>query len=298
MYEQDQADELRRLATQTKSERFPNAKAPARIIAVTSGKGGVGKSNFVANLAMALTDYNKKVMIIDADLGLANIDVLLGILPKYNIQHVMTGTKTISEVVVTGPKGIKIIPAASGVRELANLNFDQTEEIIARFNELDDDVDVLLIDTSAGLSWNVLSFVLAAQEVIIVTTPDPTAITDAYAMIKVIAKETAGKDISVKLVVNQVNNQKEATEIVEKINNVAHKFLNITVGNLGYIYADPNVGRAVKQQKPFVTTYPYSPATNCVNIIAARLCRNKEDFLPGADTESFFRRMVSLIQRR
>lgn len=293
----DQAEVLRKMAAGAKNEQLPNVKAPVRVIAVTSGKGGVGKTNFVVNLAMALSDYNKKVMIIDADLGLANVDVLLGVLPKYTIQHVVTGQKSISEVIVSGPKGVKFIPAASGVRELANLTSDQAEEIINRFNDLDDDFDILLLDTGAGLSWNVLSFVLAAQEIVIVTTPDPTAITDAYAMIKVISKESAGRETNIKLVVNQVNNRNEADEIIEKINVVANKFLNISVGTLGFVYADPNVGKAVKQQKPFVLAYPYSPATNCINIIAARLCRNGE-FFAGGNAGSFFRRMLNLIQRK
>jgi flagellar biosynthesis protein FlhG len=286
----DQAEELRKMSQQERRQG-------PRVIAVTSGKGGVGKTNLVTNLAMALTDYNKKVIIVDADLGLANVDVVLGILPKFNIHHVMQGQKSISDVVVSGPKGVKIVPAASGVKELSNLTNIQVEEIISHFNEIENDSDIIFIDTGAGISWSVLSFVLAAQEIIVITTPDPTAITDAYAMIKVIARERKDTQINIKLIVNMVSGRREAEEVADKISTVARKFLGANVTLLGYVYDDPNVSAAIKQQTPFVIAYPYSPATNCVNFLAAKLCGS--DASAGKEqTEGFFKRMVDLIRNR
>lgn len=192
----DQAEKLRILArtikNQVESEIKGNGKK-TRIIAVTSGKGGVGKTNFTINFALSLMAYGQKVIVLDADLGLANIDVILGISPKYNLYHVLKGEKTIQEIIVPGPQGLQIIAGGSGIQELANLRRWQVEQFIAKLGELEGLADILIIDTAAGLSRNVMSFVLAADEVIVITTPEPTAITDAYGLVKVMTtkKRTA-----------------------------------------------------------------------------------------------------------
>ncbi|GAB4257818.1 MinD/ParA family protein [Thermincola ferriacetica] len=175
------------------SQKSKGTGKKTRIIAVTSGKGGVGKTNFTINFALSLMAYGQKVIVLDADLGLANIDVILGISPKYNLYHVLKGEKTIQEIIVPGPQGLQIIAGGSGIQELANLRRWQVEQFIAKLGELEGLADILIIDTAAGLSRNVMSFVLAADEVIVITTPEPTAITDAYGLVKVMTtkKRTA-----------------------------------------------------------------------------------------------------------
>jgi flagellar biosynthesis protein FlhG len=296
-HSRDQASLLRDMARDAlRAVSADSSDRASRIIAVTSGKGGVGKTNMAANIAIALREHGKRVLVFDADLGLANIDVLIGMLPQYTIQHVLSGQKSFSEILVDGPRGIQIAPAASGVKELANLDQRQRDAVVRNINEYRDAVDYVIIDTAAGLSWNVLSFVLAAQEVVVVTTPDPTSITDAYAMIKVISREAAGRTVTLRLLVNRVKNRTEADEVVGKITGVAERFLQMRVESLGYVFDDPNVVRAVKQQRPFVTAFPYSPATNCVNFIAARLAGERAPDR-GTGFGTFFSRLLSLMQR-
>jgi flagellar biosynthesis protein FlhG len=254
-----------------KSEK--NKEPLVQVIAVTSGKGGVGKTNVVANLGYALTRLNKRVLVLDADVGLANIDVLLGLNPKYNLKHVLSGERPISEVVISGPGGMKILPASSGVQELSDLNKAQKLCLLSELNSLHDETDVLLIDTGAGISSNVMYFNLAAQEILIVVSPEPTSITDAYAMMKVLCLKYSENHF--KLLVNSARSTKEAEGVFKNLSLVAQKFLNLSIDYWGYILQDENVVRAVRQQKALIELYPKSPASKCFFELADKVCKNQ-----------------------
>jgi flagellar biosynthesis protein FlhG len=273
LIELDKAEEKASFAKKDKLKRFglnPNRKT--RIIAVTSGKGGVGKTSLSVNLAITLAKMGKKVTVLDADLGLANINVVLGFIPKYTLHHVFKGQKTLAEIIIEVPEGIKIIAGASGFYQLANLEQNQREDLIQSFLNLDMD-DIVIIDTGAGVSANVLSFILASDETIVVTTPEPTAITDAYGIIKAIASQTS--EMSIKLLVNRVTSVLEGKRVSERVINIAGQFLNSKVENIGFIFDDPIVSYAVRNQKPFASTHPKSKASSCLRTIAATLINSE-----------------------
>ncbi len=220
----DQAQRLREIIYSSKLQRSASKEtAPAirdaRIITVSSGKGGVGKTNFTVNLAIALSRLGKNVSIIDADLGLANIDVVLGLVPKFTLSHVIRNEKEIKDIILDGPHGIRVISGGSGVMDLVNLDTEEISRLIESLEFLNDDSDYILIDTGAGLSRSVISFIEAASDVVMVITPDPTSITDAYAVIKNIANE----DKNIKVVVNRVDSNKEGQNVFHKLNSAAKK---------------------------------------------------------------------------
>ncbi|MEW6569706.1 MAG: MinD/ParA family protein [Nitrospirota bacterium] len=244
-------------------------KKYVKTIAVASGKGGVGKTNMVANLAIAIKKLGKKVLIMDADLGLSSIDVLLHLAPMYTIQHVIDGEMRLKDILIDGPQGIKILPASSGVQELTALNEFQRLRILEEFDSFDNDVEVLLIDTAPGISENVAFFCIAAQEIIIVTSPEPTALTDAYALIKVLFTRYQEKKFFV--LVNLAKNSEEGFEVFRRLSLAAEKFLHISLDYLGYIPYDADVARAVKAQKAFVEAYPDSLASRQILEIASKV---------------------------
>lgn len=294
----DQAEKLRLLAKSIK-DKSENKKEPiivkerkTRVITITSGKGGVGKTNFTINLALALASYGKKVMILDADLGLANIDVVLGIKAPYNLFHVLKGDKNIKDIIAPGPNGISIIAGGSGIQELANLPKRQIDKFINQLNNLEGMDDFLLIDTGAGLSRNVMSFVLAADEVIVVTTPEPTAITDAYGLIKTLT--TKKNNGVVRLIINKVENTGEADITSGKLTAVAERFLKFKVDTLGYILEDNSVIKAVKSQVPFLIKYPNTSASKCIYSIAAKLTKQEEKSAIGG-IKGFFGRLAQMF---
>jgi flagellar biosynthesis protein FlhG len=241
-------------------------KRSVKTIAVASGKGGVGKTNVVASLAIALTALGKKVMILDADLGLSNIDVLLHLAPKYNIQHVLRGEMSLRDVVIEGPHGIKILPAGSGEQELTALDEFQRLKIMEEFDTFENDIDILLIDTAAGISTNVAFFCIAAQEIVIVTSPEPTALTDAYALIKVLFTRYQEKDFRV--LVNSARSSDEAVEVFRRLSFAAEKFLNVSLDYLGYLPWDESVPNAVREQKAFIDRFPQSAVSRHLREIA------------------------------
>ncbi|MGB4268490.1 MAG: MinD/ParA family protein [Spirochaetota bacterium] len=277
----DQAANLRRLVIQN------NAARRTKTIAITSGKGGVGKTSVAVSLAIALAKRNYSVTLLDADLGLANVNVVLGIIPKYNLYHVIKGKKKLEEIIIDVPEGIKIIAGASGFHQLANLDVKQREYFIKALSELNDD-DYMIIDTGAGISQNVLSFLVASDEVIVVTTPEPTAITDAYGTIKAIAANDPDK--TVKLLVNRAQTVTEAKKVAQRVINIAGQFLNIKVDNLGFIFDDMYVAKSIRNQKPFIVSYPKSKASACIEIIADRVANIESDTDKGTGMLSFFRR--------
>ena len=240
------------------------------MISISSGKGGVGKTNIVANLALALTRLGKRVLVLDADLGLANMDILLGLTPRYTIEHLLTGQKRLQEILVSGPEGMVILPAGSGIPELADLNEGQKLFLLNEMDQLSQRIDILLIDTGAGISANVLYFNLAAQESIIIITPEPTSLTDAYALIKVLATRHQKKHFII--LANAVADEPEAMEVFRKISLVADRFLgSVSLDYLGFIPRDEHVLRAVRKQKAVLELFPQSPAGKSFMILSQRL---------------------------
>jgi len=275
----DQAEGLRNMVNGTPVDfkdlrAAPTASLPSdnspHVISISSGKGGVGKTNIVANLALALTRLGKRVLVLDADLGLANIDILLGLTPRYTIEHLLTGQKRLQEILVPGPEGMVILPAGSGIQELADLNEGQKLFLLNEMDQLSQRIDVLLIDTGAGISSNVLYFNLAAQESIIIITPEPTSLTDAYALIKVLATRHQKKHFII--LANAVAHEPEAMEVFRKISLVADRFLgSVSLDYLGYIPRDEHVLRAVRKQKAVLELFPQSPAGKSFMILSQRL---------------------------
>lgn len=280
----DQAETLRQMMKQ----RDDASGSKTRIIAVASGKGGVGKTNISTNLAIAYAKLGKRVILMDADLGLANVNVVLGIIPKYNLYHLIRKQKTMAEIIMDTAFGIQIVAGASGFAKIANLTAEERENFINEIAELSA-ADVIIIDTSAGVSNNVLSFVAAADEAIIVTTPEPTAITDAYGIIKIIATEIDNLGLSLKLIVNRVQSVTEGKKVSERVINIASQFLNLKVDYLGYVYEDPAVHQAVLRQKPFMAIDPKGKASICVQHIVGRL--EKVEFKEGGGVGKFLKRL-------
>lgn len=281
----DQAANLRRLVL----EKNVETPSTTRTIVISSGKGGVGKTSLSVSLAIALAEDGKSVTLVDADLGLANINVILGIIPKYNLYHVIKGKKKLKDIIIEVPEGIKIIAGASGFHQLANLDAKQREEFISSITELAND-DYLIVDTGAGISQNVLSFIMAADEVIVVTTPEPTAITDAYGIIKAIASQSTDKHI--KLIVNKAQSVAEGKRVAQRVINIAGQFLNIKVEDLGFIFEDICVPKSVRNQKPFYVSYPKSKASGCVKMIADRLNNKHVEHEKGSGISSFIKNLL------
>ncbi len=257
----DQAEGVRRLVS-------PRGRS-ARVVAVTSGKGGVGKTNLSVNLAIAMAQLGKKVVLVDLDLGLANADILLDMTPRYNLSSVIFGHKTIEEVMVSAVGGIRVVPGACGVDQLANLAEAERAVLLAGFETLERQADFLVLDTGAGISRNTTTFLSAADDIIVVTMPEPTAIVDAYAVIKMIAREPDHGDIHV--LMNQTTSRHEAERFANGIAVTAHRLLSAYVEKLGYVLTDSRVGAAVRQRRPFLLAYPSSPAAECVRSIARRM---------------------------
>ena len=242
-----------------------------KIVAVTSGKGGVGKTNVVANLSVCLSELGKKVVVLDADFGLANLDVLLGLTPRYHLGHVLYGNKTLTEIMVQGPRGIRIIPASSGLQRMSELTAAQRNHLVESFADLDCETDYFIIDTAAGISRNVIHFLLSAQEVIVVSAPEPTAIVDAYAVIKIILAEDPKKHIQV--LINSVEQSEDAHEVFCQINSVVKRFLNREIDYLGHIERDGHVPQAVRSQTLVTHRFPNAPASRCFRDLARRMAR-------------------------
>ncbi len=255
-----------------------------RTIAVASGKGGVGKTNITANLAICLSKLNKKVLILDADLGLSNIDVVLNLASKYNIQHLFSGEKAMADLLVEGPHGIKILPASSGVQELTALDEFQRLRLIEEFEGYESDVDYLLIDTSSGISSNVAFFCMAAQEIMIVTSGEPTAMTDAYALMKVLFTRYQEKHF--KVLVNNVKDEHEATDVYMRLATAADRFLSISIDYIGFVPHDDSVPMAVRQQKALVDVYPNSTSSRSLLNLARKINSENTNHIKG--TLQFF----------
>lgn len=236
------------------------------IIAVTSGKGGVGKTNIAVNLAVSLSQQGRKVVLFDGDLGLANVDVALGLRPSYDIRHVLSGEKQLQDIMLEGPRGLRIVPATSGVAQLTRLNAQERANIVNAFSELNDSVDTLIVDTGAGIDASVLTFCSACQAVVVVICDEPSSITDAYALIKVLNKENGVKEFQ--LLANMVEGDVEGRALYAKLSRVASRFLDVSLGYLGAIPRDNYLRKAVQQQSAVVELYPRSSSAKALQQLA------------------------------
>lgn len=269
----DQAEGLRKMIQQA------DARPAARVITVTSGKGGVGKSSISINLAIQLSRLGKRVVVFDADFGLANIEVMLGIRPQFNMADLMFRGKELKDIVTPGPENISFISGGSGIQELARMNRDQVMYLTRKLAELDAFADVIIIDTGAGISDNVLEFVVSSSEVLLVATPEPTSITDAYALLKALnrKKEFSKTNTTIKMIANRVRSQEEGEHLYEKMSIVVQKFLNIPLEYLGAVPLDEQIMKAVMRQKPISVTHPEAPSAKAIKEITEKLMKIEKE---------------------
>jgi flagellar biosynthesis protein FlhG len=296
----DQAESLRRIVDDLRIRNQAAVKVDmpvkrARVITVTSGKGGVGKTNMTVNMAIAMSQLGLRVVILDVDFGLANIDVLFGIVPKYSLVDLIRDERSIFEVLADGPNNIKFLSGGSGVEELVRLDRNQLRKFVSSISLLDKLYDVILIDTGAGLNQNVMSFILAADEVVLVTTPEPTAMTDAYALVKMVAKRDKRKQI--RLLVNKADSAREAEDVLSKLSAVSEKFLSLKLEKLGYILYDDAVTKAVRQQKPFLLGNARSVASKQLVKITEVLVSSNPDkeMSEPAGAKGFIQKLLSIF---
>ena len=276
----DQADRLRNLITQKNKS---NDRGKFRVITVSSGKGGVGKTNFVINLAVSLRNKGLRVTVLDADFGMADIDILLGIKSNFTIYDMLYGNKNLEDIVVNADDGIKLISGGSGIKELANISDMKMKKLIDEFSKLQD-IDILLVDTGAGLSKSVLKFIELADDVLIITNPEPTAITDAYGLIKVIYKNKLNNNIY--LVINTY----------DKLSKTVYAFLSEKIKYLGFVSEDSKVRMSVVEQKPFLTLYPRCSASLCIQKISSEIL-GENDSIKNRSIKDYLMKFINTIGR-
>ncbi len=288
----DQAKTLRDLNSHRSGPLPQKNDQPTSVYAITSGKGGVGKTAVVANLAFVLACMGKKVLILDADLGLANIDVVFGISPNYNLNHFFNGEQDLQGIMVDGPMGIKILPAGSGIQNFTNLDSHQKMRLLDGLDNMQHHFDFVLIDTEAGISENVTYFNTAAQEILVVTTPDPTAITDAYALMKLLSTQYHEKNFN--LVVNQIDREDDALDVYRKLTMVANRYLDISIDYLGSIPADRQMVESIRKQKVISELYPNSKITQSFRQLAGRICSEPTQSSPKGNLQFFWKKLLHM----
>jgi flagellar biosynthesis protein FlhG len=280
MFDTDQADGIRRMAQ----------PRPVRVLAVSSGKGGVGKTNVAVNLGVSLSELGRQVVLLDADLGLANVDVLLGLQPKFNLSHVLSGERTLDEILVEGPSGLKIVPASSGIQRMSELTSAEQAAVIRAFGEMNQDIDVLLVDTAAGISGGVVNFARACQDIILVVCDEPTSLTDAYAFIKLLNRDYGVHRFQI--LANMVQDFQQGQALFGKLCRVTDRYLDVTLNFLGAVPRDEQLRKAVQRQNPVVIAYPHSKAARAFRTLALKM-----DALPisgqaSGRLEFFVERMI------
>lgn len=284
----DQAESLRRLAN---SESLFSERNKTKIITITSGKGGVGKSNFVVNLAINLVKNGKRVLIFDADIGMGNDDVLMGIYPKHSVLDLINGSLAIEDIIVEGPEGIKLLPGGSGLNNIEDL--EQTQrELFLRKIEMLEGFDYIFIDTGAGISRNVLAFISCSDEVILVTTPEPTSLTDGYSLLKAVNHFKIKTKANI--VVNKVLEKKEGEKTFLKLKTAVNRFLALDINYLGYIFDDRKITMSVRNQLPFIIGYPYCDASKCIEEITIKILGNNNE-VGGSGAQGLFKRLFSIF---
>ncbi len=287
----DQAETLRALnANKTNASLKEDTEGVTRVLAITSGKGGVGKTAVVSNTAVCLAKMGKSVLILDADLGLANIDVVFGIAPPYNLNHFFSGDQELEEILFEGPHGIKILPAGSGLQNFTRLEAHQKMRLLDGLDSMHASFDFVLIDTEAGISENVTYFNTAAQEILVVTTPDPTAITDAYALMKLLSTHYHEKHFN--LVVNQISSEDEALDVFRKLTMVSNRYLDISMDYLGSIPNDKQMTDSIRKQKVITDHNPNSIVAGAFEKLASRLCAERSISEPKGNLQFFWRKLL------
>lgn len=262
-----------------------------RVLAITSGKGGVGKSTITTNLSVAIAQQGARVLVLDGDLGLANLDQMFGVVPKYTLQDVVDGKRGMQEVVTDAPAGVSLLPACSGRYDVANITDEQRMGLFSEVDSLENDFDVLIVDTGAGIGSNAVSFAAAAQEVVVVTTPEPTSVRDAFAMIKVLGSRCRVK--KVKLLPNMVTGAAEAATVHEKLQDLAERFFDVQVELVGHVVRDGAASAAVRAGHPLILHYPRSPASRCLAAVGRRLTgEHQSDKSLGGGIQFFWRRLL------
>ena len=284
----DQAESLRRLV---QGEILKDDNRNTRIITITSGKGGVGKSNFVVNLGIKLVKKGKKVLIFDADIGMGNDDVLMGIYPKNNVLDLINGKVSIEEVIIDGPEGIKLLPGGSGLNNIEDIEQNQRNLFLRKIETLEG-FDYILIDTGAGISRSVLAFISCSDEVILITTPEPTSLTDGYSLLKAINHFKIKDKASI--VVNKALDREEGEKTFFKFKSAVNKFLDLDVKFLGYIYEDKKLTMAVRNQIPFVIGYPNCDASRCIENISNNILNYKKDKL-NIGAKGLFKKLFNIF---
>ncbi|MEE4254016.1 MAG: MinD/ParA family protein [Desulfuromusa sp.] len=288
----DQAGTLRNMQNQLDATTTEIQMPATRVLSITSGKGGVGKTAVVSNVAVTLAKQGKKVLVIDADLGLANIDVVLGLSPEYNLNHFFNGERTLEEVMVEGPHGLKILPAGSGVQQYTRLDSQLKMRLIDSLDALEEHFDVVLIDTEAGISDNVTYFNVAAQDILVVTTPEPTAITDAYALMKLLSTQYHQKRFL--LAVNSVRNADEGLDVFEKLTMVSGRYLDIFLDYLGCIPFDRKMHESVRQQQVMVDLYPENKVAKAFISLADNLIDAQVDNQAQGTLQFFWKQFLGV----
>ncbi|ADW18386.1 flagellar biosynthesis protein (FlhG) [Desulfobulbus propionicus DSM 2032] len=285
----DQAGTLRAMNSPRLTEERTR-QAATRVVSVTSGKGGVGKTAVVANLAVLLARMGKRVLILDADLGLANIDVVFGLAPSHNLNHFFTGEQGLETILTDGPEGIKILPAGSGVQRFTRLDSEQKMRLLEGLDAMNNDFDFVLIDTEAGISENVTYFNTAAQEILVVTTPDPTAITDAYALMKLLSNQYHEKHFN--LIVNFIRNEEEALDVYRKLTMVANRYLDISIDYIGSIPRDKLMVDAIRKQQVLVQLFPESKTSLAFEALARTIVQEPQTLEPKGSIQFFWKRLL------
>jgi len=287
---------LDRQATTLKRMTYSDMnESDLRVLAVSSGKGGVGKTNIVANLAYALSKRGKKVLVVDADLGLNNIDILLGLASKKHIGHVLSGESNVEDIILHGPEGIHVLPAGDGLQELTQLETEKKMMLMDELDRVSRGYDFLIFDTGAGISPNVTFFCSAAHETILIATTEPTSLTDVYALMKILHNNHSQKNF--RLIVNSVASEREAQGVYRNLIAVTDRFLSgVSVEYMGYILHDPNVSKAIRQQKAFLEIYPFSKFSGCINELAEKVTNEKPKPLSGEGNQPYFWRSAFQAQ--
>ncbi len=286
----NQADNLRNIVKLKNQKQITNA----RVIAVTSGKGGVGKSNTSINLALQFQKMGKRVIIIDADFGLANVEVMFGIVPKYTLGDLMFTGKSLTDIITRGPEGVGFISGGSGIAKMVNLDKDQVRRVVGKMSELEEIADIVIIDTGAGISSTVMEFLVAVPEMIIVTTPEPTSITDSYALLKALGMhpDFNRSSTKIKMIANRVSGEAEGLNLYEKLNAVVERFLNVKMEYLGIVPYDNNINKAVMRQQPVSLLYPDSISSKNYERIVQVLDKGSADVV-NSGIRGFFRAIFS-----